>query len=165
MTVFRILAAILTVVLLASGCDDAGNPVQPRVLPVPSPVRLEHSGPVTIVFLEATPAPGKRLVGCGPNIAGCVNRVAMRFSLRAREAGHVLAVRAFLHATNLRACLLAESGSFDLARGETRPLTVVFDRAEGCGVPLTIATMAVVVEGTVEVASRQTWNVTYSFER
>jgi hypothetical protein len=96
-------------------------------------------------------------------MAGCVNRVVMRFSLRAQEPGPVLAVHAFLHATNLQACLLTTTGPFVLDRGETRQLAVVFDRSDACPVPLTIATMAVVVEGPVQVASRRTWRVTYSF--
>ena len=37
------------------------------------------------------------------------------------------------------------------------------DRADRCGTPLDIATMALVVDGTIEVASRQTWTLRYLF--
>lgn len=75
----------------------------------------------------------------------------------------MLGVRVFLHATNQIACLIADVGPFDLARGEMRELAVVFGQAEGCGVPLTIANMALVLEGPGQVASRQTWSLSYTF--
>lgn len=162
---YRTLGALLAVVVTIAGCDDAGTPMRPPP-PAPSqPVLIEQRGPVAIDFLTATPPAGSTVTGCGPSVGGCAGRVAMQFLLRGQEAGHVLGVRAFLHATHLRACLLAETGPFDLARGEVRPLSIEFDRFDDCGVPLTIATMAVVIEGTGEVASRRAWQVTYTFER
>jgi hypothetical protein len=159
---YRALVPAVVAVLSIAGCDHARTPVEPA--PPPGPTLIEQSGPVAIVFAEAIPPPGTTVRGCGPLLSGCVNRVVMRFSLQAQDAGHILGVRAFLHATNRRACLVAQTGPFDLGSGETRPLSLVFDHAEDCGVPLTIATMAVVVEGTVEVASRRAWSVTYTFE-
>jgi hypothetical protein len=88
----------------------------------------------------------------------------MRFSLRAPDAGPLLAARAFLHATNLQACLLTTTGPFELARGETRELSIVFDESDNCPVPLTIATMAVVIEGPAPLgASRRAWTISYTF--
>lgn len=125
---------------------------------------IEQAGPVEIVWLDATPPLGSTISGCGNRVRGCVNRVAMRFQLRAQDAGRVLGVRAFLHATNLVACLQTETGPFDLARGEVREVSVVFDQSDDCLVPLTIATMAVVVEGPAPIgASRRAWALTYSF--
>jgi hypothetical protein len=161
----RTLWALFVVALAIPACDDAENPFRPPP-PSPSlPILIEQRGPVAIDFLMASPAVGSTVSGCGAGIAGCTGRVTMHFVLRAQEAGHVLGVRAFLHATNLQACLLAETGPFDLARAEIRTLTIVYDKSADCSVPLTIATMAVVVEGTVEVASRRAWRVAYTFER
>lgn len=150
-------------VVLTLGCRDAHNPVAPSPPLNPQPVVIDQTGPVEIVFLSATPSPGSTLTGCGSRISGCINRVVMRFSLRAQDAGTVLAVRAFLHATNLQACLLTTTEPFQLARGETRELSIVFDQSDNCPIPLTIATMAVVVEGPAQVASRRTWTVSYTF--
>jgi hypothetical protein len=158
-----LLALAVAVALTLAGCRDRHGPVSPSPGPGPQPVLIEQSGPVEIVFLDATPPPGSTVSGCGTRIEGCENRVVMRFQLRAQEAGSVLGVRAFLHATNLVACLLATSGPFALGRGETREISIVFDRSDDCGVPLTVATMAFVVEGPMETASRRAWTVTYNF--
>jgi len=165
----RALAPVVAIALPLAACSSdsssrsptAPSARQPAQTSQPTP--LEQSGPVAIEFLDATPAPGATIAGCGSTMAGCVNRVVMRFSLRAQEPGPVLAVHAFLHATNLQACLLTTTGPFTLDRRETRQLALVFDRSDTCGVPLTIATMALVVEGPVQVASRRTWRVTYTF--
>jgi hypothetical protein len=162
MPAFRTFVAVFAIALPVAGCGGSDAPFRPPS-PAAQPGVIEQSGPVAIEFIDATPAVGSTIMGCGPGLSGCANRVAMQFTLRAQDAGHVLGVRAFLHATNLQACLLAQTGAFDLARGEVRPLAIVFDRTEACGMPLTIATMAVVMEGTVEVASRRAWAVTYTF--
>lgn len=161
----RTLWALFVVAMTMPACEDAGTPFRPPPPPSTSPVLIEQRGPVAIDFLAASPPNGSTITGCGPGVANCPRRVTMAFLLRAQEAGHVLGVRAFLHATNLQACLLAETGPFDLASGEIRTLLIEYDQAADCGVPLTIATMAVVVEGTVEVASRRAWTVAYTFER
>jgi hypothetical protein len=45
------------------------------------------------------------------------------------------------------------------------PLTIEVpaDRADRCGTPATIATLALVVEGPIQVSSRQTWSLHYVF--
>ena len=154
---------LLAVPLALAGCRDARTPVAPTQPPTSQPVLIEQRGPVEMVFLDATPSPGSTVTGCGNRISGCANRVTMRFSLRAQEAGPVLGVHAFLHATNLIACLLTSTGPFELGRGETRELSIVFDRSDDCLVPLTIATMALVVSGPVQVESRRAWTVSYTF--
>lgn len=143
-----------------AGCGDHESPTTPT--PVPPVVAGASSGNVLIQFSDATPVPGSTVTGCGTEAAGCVNRIAMRFRLAPTQSGPVLYVRAFLHASNRVACLSAETGPFTLTAGQPRDLEVVFDRADRCGVPLTIETMAVVVEGTVEVASRQEWTLSYT---
>ena len=152
-----------TIALTLTGCGDERNPAAPTPPPFAPIMPIEQAGPVEITFIDAVPAAGSTLTGCGNRISGCVNRVSMRFSLRAPEAGPVLWVRAFLHATNLQACLLTTTGPFELARGETRELSLVFDESDNCLVPLTIATMAVVIEGPAPVASRRAWQVSYTF--
>jgi hypothetical protein len=159
----RLLATPVAIALTLAGCGDTPNPAAPAPPSPPMPVTLEQSGPVEIVFLDATPSPGATITGCGTHISRCERRVVMRFALHAREAGSVLGVHAFLHATNRLACLMTSTGPFELARAETRQLAIVFDRSANCPVPLDIATMAVVVEGTVEVASRRAWTITYTF--
>ena len=107
---------------------------------------------------------GSTMTGCGNRIAGCAGRVQMRVQLRAPEAGPVLFVSAFLHATDRRACLIGGSGPFSLAAGENRTLDIVFDRTDDCLVPLTIATMAIAVEGPVQIASRRAWSLALRFD-
>jgi hypothetical protein len=114
-----------------------------------------------IQFRDATPAPGSTLAGCGAQGSACINRITMRVRLVPAQSGPVLYVAGFLHASNKQACLSTRTGPFALAAGEPRDLEVVFDQSAGCGVPLTIETMALVVEGTVEVASRQEWTIRY----
>ena len=156
-----VVMAVISCVL--PGCDDSAAPTSPSPPTTTTPVPTGHSGPVAITFLDATTAPGSTITGCGTHISGCLNRLGMRFTLRAQEAGPVLGVRVFLHATNMIACLTASTGPFDLARGETREITVVFDEADNCGVPTDIANMALVVGGPVQIESRQTWSLTYTF--
>jgi len=87
----------------------------------------------------------------------------MAFELRSASGGPVLWVSGFLHATNLIACLSARTGFLELRPGEPALVELVFDRADRCATPVTIATMAVVVEGPVETASRQEWALRYTF--
>lgn len=165
----RVLAPVVAIALPLAACSSdssSRSPTAPSArqpAQTSQPTALEHTGPVAIEFVDATPAPGATVTGCGTSMAGCVNRVVMRFSLRAPQPGPVLNVHAFLHATNLQACLLTSTGPFTLTGGEARQLALVFDHSDACPVPLTIATLAVVVEGPVEVASRRTWRVSYTF--
>jgi hypothetical protein len=157
-------AVVVIVAMGLARCGETRSPLAPPSPSPTSPVLIEQSGPVEILFLESTPAPGSTIAGCGASIRGCQNRVAMRVSLRGEAGGPVLFSRAFLHATNQRACLQAATGPFELQPGQVRELVVVFDRSEDCGVPLEIATLAVVVEGPVQVSSRRAWAVSYRFE-
>lgn len=61
------------------------------------------------------------------------------------------------------ACLSGETDPFVVQAGTLRTVEIPIDRADGCGTPTTIATMAAVVEGPVQVASRQTWSLHYVF--
>ena len=154
----------LAVAALVSSCgsDRPSGPVQPS--PSPPPVAPgASSGPTRIVFVGASPEPGSTLTGCGASIGGCEGRLRMSLDLFPSGTGPVLGSVAFLHATNKRACLIARGGPFALQAGQQRRLDVVFDESDACGTPVDIATMAVVVEGTIEVASRQEWAVRYLF--
>ncbi len=77
--------------------------------------------------------------------------------------GPVLYTRIYLHATNLMACLWGETGPFAVQARVAATIEILIDRSDRCGTPATIATMAVVVEGPIEVASRQTWALHYVF--
>jgi hypothetical protein len=77
--------------------------------------------------------------------------------------GPVLYVRLYLHATNLIACLWGDSGPFPVQALTARLIEIPLDGADRCGTPTTMATMAAVVEGPIEVASRQTWSLHYTF--
>jgi hypothetical protein len=150
------LAAILT------GCSGEG-PAQPEPTPVPPVTPGPASGPTTLVFVSADPVPGSSVSGCGADIAGCAGRVRMVFELRPSQSGFALAFKAFLHATNKQACLLTSTHSFPMRAGERTRVEVVFDQSDRCATPVTIANMAAVLEGTVEVASRQEWSLQYTF--
>jgi hypothetical protein len=95
---------------------------------------------------------------------GCEGRLRMRFLLRPSASGHALYFRVFLHDTRMQACLMHSTGPFELRAGQDSALDFVLDDSDACRMPATIATMAAVVEGTVEVASRQEWGVAYTFQ-
>jgi len=121
-----------------------------------------HTGPTEITFLAAEPPPGATLNGCLADASGCDGRIRMRFALRNPIGGSVLYATAFLHASNRLACWRATSGPFRLEAGVTDELLAVFDQRDPtCFTPSEIATMKVVVEGTVEVASLQEWAIHY----
>lgn len=88
----------------------------------------------------------------------------MRFLLRPSSSGHVLRFTVSLHDTRLQACLLASTEAFDLRAGDDEGVDLVLDESGRCATPTTIATMAAVIEGSVEIASRQEWGVTYTFQ-
>jgi hypothetical protein len=61
-------------------------------------------------------------------------------------------------------CLSAAGGGFSLAANTTVTLDLVFDRFDSsCALPFEVTNMAVNVEGTIEVASRQEFAVRYQF--
>jgi hypothetical protein len=70
----------------------------------------------------------------------------------------------FLHADNTTACLQARTAAFALRAGEAQTVEAVFDTAyhgDRCATPVEITNLAFVVEGVVEVASRQEWALRY----
>jgi hypothetical protein len=112
--------------------------------------------------VRADPAAGSVIVGCGTRIAGCTGRVVMTFSLTSSTGGPVLYVRASLHSISSQACLIGATSGFQLPAGESL-VQVSFDQSDDCRTPVDVRNMALVVEGPIEVASRQEWGITYTF--
>jgi hypothetical protein len=123
----------------------------------------ERSGPIRIAFVEANVSPGNTVTGCGPLIEGCTGRLRVRFRLEPPSDGPALFARVFLHATNLVACLQGEIEPFTVRAGNTLVIEITAVRADLCRTPTDIATMALVVEGPIQVSSRQTWSLHYVF--
>jgi hypothetical protein len=121
------------------------------------------TGPVTIAYLTGTVAPNGTVSDCGSEVSGCAGRLALTFRLKGPFSGTILFVRGFLHATNKQACLIGQVPGFQLEAGLVRDVTLTFDQPQGCQIPFDIANLAVVVEGVVQVASRQEWAVSYAF--
>jgi hypothetical protein len=150
-------------VLAVAACG--GNPVGPA----PPPDRSsevtpgDSTGPVRITFVAGNIAPGTVVDGCGTLIEGCAGRLRVTLKLEPPAEGVALYARIYLHATNLVACLSGETGSFVLRAGVPQMIEIVLDRADRCGTPTTMATMAAIVEGPAQIASRQTWAVRYVF--
>lgn len=156
---------VLAALLLASqlACDRPTTPT-----PVTSdpnlPVAGARTGPVAIDFSAANLAPGSTVAGCGPTIAGCAGKLRISFRLRSSSAGPVLFTGATLHGANKIACLTASGGGFSLAANAIVTLDLVFDQFNSvCAVPFDATNMAVAIEGTVEVASRQEFEIKYRF--
>jgi hypothetical protein len=167
------LAALILAACIAGCHSDVPDPVAPSgdgdassgtggTLP-PGMTAGQGTGPVAIAYLAGTVAPNGTVSGCGSEVSGCAGRVALTFRLKGPSSGTVLFVRGFLHATNKQACLIGQVPGFQLEAGLARDVTLTFDQPQGCQVPLDIANLAVVVEGVVQVASRQEWAVTYAF--
>ena len=153
---------MLSASAVLAGCG--GQAAAPSRPPDPTlPVPIESDGPVRIAFVAATIAPGSTITGCGPFIEGCAGGLRMTFLLNPPSDGSVLYARLYLHATNLRACLWGEIAPFAVRARVPVTIEMPLDRADRCGTPLDIATMALVVDGTIEVASRQTWTLRYLF--
>jgi hypothetical protein len=155
--------ASLFAVLVAANCGSA--PVAPTPAADPASVvqPLDSTGPIRIAFMSANVSPGSVVAGCGPFIEGCTGRLRLTLKLEPPADGPVLYARIYLHATNLIACLWGEAAPFTVRAGITQAIDISIDRADRCGTPATIATMAVVVEGPIQVASRQTWSLRYVF--
>jgi hypothetical protein len=151
--------------LLGAGCgSETTVPMTPPSATPTSPPAVSpgaHTGLTEITFLAAEPPPGSTLTGCLGDASGCDGRIRMRFRLRNPTGGPVLDAIGFLHTTSLLACWRGTTGPFRLEAGATEVL-IVFDRREpACFAPSEIATMKLVVEGTVEVASLQEWAIRY----
>jgi hypothetical protein len=137
--------------------------VSPSPRPTDAVVPGPSSGPTRITFAGAEPPPGATVGGCGASIVGCRGRVTIRLALQPSSGGPVLYVRVFLHSLSQQACLIGQTGPLVLQAGTTESVEVLLDQADECRTPVDIRTMAAVVEGTVEVASRQQWGITYTF--
>lgn len=160
----------LFVVMVGGACgSDGTSPSPPSPAPSPSAsppavVPGPSSGPTRITFAGADPPPGAEVAGCGAFIGGCAGRVTIGLALQSPTGGPVLYVRVFLHdGATLRACLVGETGPLSLRPGVVERVDVALDEADDCRTPTDIRTMAAVVEGTIEVASRQEWGVRYAF--
>lgn len=161
-------APLVGLLCLGIGCggDGVGPSPNGSPSPVPSPIDVtpgQATGPTRITFAGAEPPPGATVSGCGGSIDGCRGRVTIRLDLQSPSGGPVLYVRVFLHSTSLRACLIGRTGPLTLRPGAMERVDVVLDEADDCRTPVDIRTMAAVVEGTVEVASRQEWGIRYTF--
>jgi hypothetical protein len=154
---------VLCAGLMVSGCGSQSTAPSPPDEPNLQVIPVESTGPVRISFLSANIAPGSIVAGCGSLIEGCAGKLRMTFRLDAPADGPVLYARVYLHATNLVACLWGETAPFSVQARAASVVEISLDRADRCGTPTTMVTMAVVVEGPVQVASRQTWSLRYAF--
>jgi hypothetical protein len=152
-------------VALALACGGGTRP-SPIESPSPTPgagvTPGAANGPTRIVFLGAEPPPGADVAGCGATAQGCAGRFRIRLALQSATGGPALYVRVFLHNAGLRACLIGQTGPQVLRAGQAEELEVRLDQADECRTPADIRTMAAVVEGTVEIASRQEWGIRYT---
>jgi hypothetical protein len=122
------------------------------------------TGPTLITLVSAAPMPGANVAGCGAHAAGCAGRIRMAFRLSPTGTGPVLYCVGFLHAADKTGCLQGRTGPLSLHAGESQTIEVVFDQVDAsdrCRTPLDLTDLALVVEGTVEVASRQEWGLRY----
>jgi hypothetical protein len=154
---------MLFATLVLAGCGHQASAPTPPPDPTLQVTPIDSDGPIRIAFVTANIAPGSTIAGCGALIEGCAGRLRMTFALNPPSDGPVLYARMYLHATNLQACLWGEIAPFTVRADVPLTIELPTDRADRCGTPTTIATMAVVVEGPVQVASRQTWSLRYVF--
>lgn len=155
-------AAALAIVCLVA-CDQSSAPA-PTPIDPNAPVAGARTGAVTIEYAGANVSPGSTIGGCGASIAGCAGKLRLSFRLRSAGAGTVLFTGATLHGANQIACLSAAGPGFPLAASATLSLDLVFDQFNAaCALPFDVTHMAVTVEGTVEVASRQEFDIRYRF--
>ena len=125
---------------------------------------IESSGPVRITFLGASVAPGGTIAGCGRLVEGCVGRLRITLELAPPLDGPVLYVRVYLHSMrNGVACLSGTTAPMTLRANQRTAVDVMLNDADVCGTPDTMATMDAIVEGSVQVASRQAWSLRYVF--
>jgi hypothetical protein len=160
-------AGSLLVALIAIGCGRGpASPLPPpssSPLP-PSPAAVvagAHTGPTAIAFVEAMPPPGS-VVACNATIADCAGRIRIRLRLSPQLGGPSLWTEVTIHATNKVACFRGRVPGLVLEAGRPEIVDVVLDQVDRtCGLPLTVTHMAAVVEGVVQVASRQEWSIAY----
>jgi hypothetical protein len=159
----RMTAALLALPLLCA-CGNDGVTLPPVTNPPANNtvVPINASGPVRVSFAGANVAPGSILNGCGPMIAGCQGRLRMAFDLVPQQSGPVLGVSVYMHAPQI-ACLWGRSPSFNVTAGATVHVEIPLDNADACATPLMATSMDVVVDGPVQIASRQEFTVNYLF--
>ncbi len=164
MAVARLIAGVLAAATVSCGGMSTPPPAPTPVDPN-APVSGAHTGAVAIELAGATPSPGATITGCGAAIAGCAGRLQMSFRLRAGSTGGtVLFTSATLHGANRAACLSARGSGFALAANAVTTIELVFDGFDpACAVPFEATDLAVTLEGTTEVASRQEFGIRYRF--
>jgi hypothetical protein len=156
-------SAFVAAVACLSSCEQ---PTAPTSLPIgpKAPIAGAHTGPVAIDYAAANIVPGSTIAGCGQTIAGCAGRLQLSFRLRSAAAGPVLWTGATLHGANKMACLSAVGEAFSLAANSIVMLDLSFDQFNpACALPFDATDMAVTIEGTIEVASRQEFAIRYRF--
>jgi hypothetical protein len=154
---------MLCAALVLVGCGNQGTAPSPPPDPTSQVTPIDTNGPIRIRFLGANVSPGNVVAGCGLLIEGCAGKLQMTFQLDPTSDGPALYMRVYLHATNLIACLWGETLPFSVQARVPSVITIPIVSADRCGTPTTIATMAAVVEGPVQVSSRQTWSLHYVF--
>ena len=145
------------------GCDRSPAAPTPTPDPTLQVTPIDSTGPIRVTFVNANISPGSTIAGCGPLIEGCAGRLRLTFLLTPSSDGPALYARVYLHAMNLQACLWGEIEPFTVRAGAPLTIEMPVDQADRCGTPTTIATMALVVEGPIQVSSRQTWSLRYTF--
>jgi hypothetical protein len=102
------------------------------------------------------------VVACNETVAACAGWIRVRLRLSPQRAGPSLWTEVTMHATNKIACFRGRVPGLMLEAGHPEIVDVVLDQVDpACGLPLTVTHMAAVVEGVVEVASRQEWSIAY----
>jgi hypothetical protein len=77
--------------------------------------------------------------------------------------GTALSFVVFLNSASKRSCFMASTSPISLRAGQPQSVQVVLDPSETCAVPFEITDMAAILEGPVELASRQEWAIGYTF--
>ena len=150
--------------LVACDGNHATGPPAPTPSPASGATPGRSTGPTNIVLVAADPVPGSTVAGCAAGASGCAGRIRMTFRLTPTGTGSVLWCAGFLHAADKTACLQGRTGGLALRAGEAQTVEMIFDlpaASDRCKTPLEIADLALSVEGTVEVASRQEWAMRY----
>jgi hypothetical protein len=157
-------AVFLTSLIASCNGNPATNPIPPITSPPSGAIPGPSTGPTRIALVSADPVPAATLAGCGNGASGCTGRIRMAFRLTPTATGSVLWCVGFLHAADKTACLQGRTGGLQLRAGEAQTVEVVFDlpaAGDRCRTPLEITDLALTVEGTIEVASRQEWGLRY----
>ena len=158
-------SAVSGVLLAACGGNTPATPSpapDPRLQVTPTG---DASGPIRISFLSANIQPGSTIGGCGATMSGCEGKLRVTLQLAPAFDGPVLYVRVYLHSQrNGVACLWGEAPGFTVAAGHTQTVEVPIDRSDSfCAPPEALVSMDGIVEGPVQIASRQVWTLYYVF--